>query len=94
MNTVAASAPPSSPATSTSAQAMPSGYGRFPCSLTIKALLSGTMKTIPSSPPLIHTSAIVRYPGGVPAPSAAHMNTAGRVKIAPAARDSPAEPMV
>ena len=27
-------------------------------------------------------------------PSAAHMNRAGMVKMAPAARDSPAEPMV
>ena len=94
MNTVAASAPPSSPATRTSAQAIPSGYGKVPCSLTINALLSGTINTIPRSPPLIHTRAIVKYPGGVPAPSAAHMNTAGSVKIAPAARDSPAEPIV
>ena len=66
----------------------------MPCSLTISAFLSGIMNTIPSKPPAIATHAITMYDGTVPMPSSAHMNTAGNVKIAPAASDSPAEPMV
>ena len=41
------------------------------------------------------TNAIIRKDGGfISGFSSAHMNRAGRVKIAPAARDSPAEPIV
>ena len=57
-NTVLALVPPSSPAIRTSAQAVPSGYGNEPCSLTISAFLSGIMNTIPSKPPAIATHAI------------------------------------
>ena len=51
MNTVFASAPPRSPATRTSAQAVPSGYGRTPCSLTMSARRSGTIISTPRMPP-------------------------------------------
>ncbi len=46
-----ASWPPRSPATSTSAQAVPSGYGRMPCSFTINARRSGTISKTPRMPP-------------------------------------------
>jgi len=93
-NTVEAFAPPSSPAKSTSAHAVPSGYGSTPCSLTISALRSGTMKNTPRRPPINAITVISRILGLSILPSAAHKNKAGSVKIAPAARDSPAEPMV
>ena len=51
LNTVFASAPPRSPAISTSAQAAPSGYGSTPCSLTISARRSGTIIRTPRMPP-------------------------------------------
>ncbi len=93
-NTVEALAPPSSPARSTSAQAVPSGYGKTPCSLTISALRSGTIKNTPSRPPRSAISVISIIPGLSILPSAAHKKSAGSVKIAPAASDSPAEPIV
>ena len=58
MNTVPARAPPFSPATSTSAQAVPSGYGSAPCSLTISAFLSGTIIRTPRMPPANASSRI------------------------------------
>ena len=58
MNTVLASAPPRSPAMSTSAQAVPSGYGSTPCSFTIRARRSGTIIRTPRSPPAIASTVI------------------------------------
>ena len=52
------------------------------------------MKNTPSAPPQIQISAISPNPGMVHFPSAAHIKSTGMVKIAPAARDSPAEPIV
>src|SRR6266481_504805 len=43
--------PPRSPATSTSAQAVPSGKERLPCSFTMSWRLSGTMKGERENPP-------------------------------------------
>jgi len=93
-NTVEAFAPPSSPATNTSAQACPSGYGSVPCSCTINAFLSGTINKIPSAPPINAMIAISTKEGAAVPQSVAQRNNAGSVKIAPAATDSPAEPMV
>ena len=88
--------PPSSPAKRTSAQAVPSGYGRTPCSSTIKAVRSGTINNTPSIPPQSAIRAIVINDGSlIPLPSSdAQIKIAGIVKIAPAANDSPAEPIV
>ena len=93
-NTVEAFAPPSSPARRTSAHAIPSGYGSTPCSSTIRALRRGTMKSTPRKPPNKAINVISRKPGISILPSSAQRNSAGIVKIAPAARDSPAEPIV
>ena len=87
--------PPSSPARRTSAQAVPSGKGSTPCSSTISAVRNGTIKSTPRIPPQTAITAISTKDGVETASfSAAHINRAGKVKIAPAARDSPAEPMV
>ena len=93
-NTVFALVPPSSPAKRTSAHAVPSGYGNTPCSLTIKALRSGIINSTPRTPPTKAISEIVSRFGASVFPSFAHKNKAGSVNIAPAARDSPAEPIV
>ena len=93
-NTVEAFAPPSSPASRTSAQAVPSGYSRVACSLTIRALRRGTMNRTPRMPPHRAIRVISRMLGLSHRPSFAHRNSAGMVKMAPAARLSPAEPMV
>jgi hypothetical protein len=53
-----ASLPPRSPATSTSAHAVPSGYGRMPCSLTMSARRSGTIMSTPRMPPAKESSRI------------------------------------
>ena len=66
----------------------------MPCSFTISALLRGIMNNTPSTPPTNVMSAISASDGLSTPPSAAHMKIAGKVKIAPAATDSPAEPMV
>src|ERR1700692_56640 len=50
-NTRPANDPPRSPATNTSAHAVPSGNVRFPCSFTINCRRSGTMNSTPSHPP-------------------------------------------
>ena len=92
--TVEAFAPPSSPARRTSAQAVPSGYSRVACSLTISALRRGTMNSTPRIPPHRAIRVISRMLGLLHRPSFAHRNSAGIVKMAPAARLSPAEPMV
>ena len=48
----------------------------------------------PSTPPHRAIRPISTREGTLQRPSSAHMNRAGRVKMAPAATDSPAEPMV
>src|SRR5437868_1886089 len=50
-NTRPANEPPRSPATSTSAHAVPSGKTRLPCSFTMSWRRSGTMNRTPSHPP-------------------------------------------
>ena len=52
------------------------------------------MKQTPRTPPNRAIRKIVRMLGKAIFPSSAHRNRAGMVKIAPAATDSPAEPMV
>ena len=73
---------------------MPSGYGKIPCSFTIRAFLKGIMKNTPKRPPINAIKVISKIPGLSVTPSAAHKKRAGRVNIAPAATDSPAEPTV
>ena len=58
MNTVLASEPPRSPATSTSAQAVPSGNGSTPCSFTISARRSGIIIRTPRMPPAMASTVI------------------------------------
>ena len=86
---VLAEPPPTSPATSTSAQAVPSGKGSFPCSSTITARLRGIIIRSPRVPPRPAIRVTVISFGASP-----NMYRAGMVKITPAAIDSPAEPMV
>ena len=86
--------PPSSPANSTSEHAIPSGYGNLSCSSTIKAVLRGTIKNTPNKPPQRAITAISQKEGFSHKPSFAHIKIAGMVKIAPAANDSPADPIV
>ena len=52
------------------------------------------MNNTPSRPPIKAIIVISIILGLSIFPSAAHKNKAGRVKIAPAAKDSPAEPIV
>ena len=52
------------------------------------------MNITPMTPPINAINAISTKDGMLVPPSSAHINRAGSVKIAPAARDSPAEPMV
>ncbi len=92
--TARAEVPLSSPARSTSAHAVPSGYGSVSCSFTISAFLSGTINRTPSRPPISAVSEIDSIPGASLTPSVAHRKKTGIVKIAPAASDSPAEPIV
>ena len=92
--TVPAFAPPSSPAINTSAHAFPSGYGSVLCSFTISAERSGIIKSTPITPPISAINAISKKEGGSLPVSDAHIKSAGNVKIAPAATDSPAEPIV
>ena len=87
--------PPSSPAKRTSAQAVPSGKGKTPCSSTINAFRSGIISSVPKSPPNKAINVIFQKEGDfIKSLSEAHINKAGIVKIAPAASDSPAEPIV
>ena len=87
--------PPSSPAKRTSAQAVPSGKGRTPCSFTIRAFRKGIIKRTPRTPPKSEIIAMFQKEGAATSvDSAAHIKSAGIVKIAPAAKDSPADPIV
>ena len=52
------------------------------------------MNITPMTPPINAINAISTKDGMLVPPSSAHMNRAGSVKIAPAANDSPAEPIV
>src|ERR1041385_6971906 len=79
----------SAPAFRTSAQAVPSGYFRYPCCATIKARRSGIIMRIPSSPPSTATS-ITR----VNSRSKPRIMIAGMVTPTPKAIDSPADPAV
>src|ERR1700722_17135176 len=83
--------PPRSPATSTSAQAVPSGKVRLPCSLTISWRRSGIMKRTPSHPPISARKKMRQYSVLSEKP---RKISAGMEKITPAATDSPAEPVV
>ena len=62
--------------------------------LTINALRSGIMNNTPRKPPINAISAISTKEGIAVPSSCAHINNAGSVNIAPAATDSPAEPIV
>src|SRR5271167_1833106 len=83
--------PPRSPATSTSAQAVPSGNVRFPCSLTISCRRRGIMNSTPSHPPSSASGKIRQKVNSDPNPKKI---SAGIVNITPAASDSPADPVV
>src|SRR5271169_4386824 len=83
--------PPRSPATKTSAQAVPSGKVRFPCSLTINCRRSGIIKSTPSHPPSSAKGKIRQKVNSDPNPKKI---SAGKVNITPAASDSPADPVV
>ncbi len=90
-NTLLANEPPRSPATSTSAHAVPSGKIRFPCSLTMSWRRSGIMNSTPSHPPISARKKTRQYSVLSEKPMKI---SAGKVKITPAATDSPAEPVV
>src|SRR5277367_5037073 len=90
-NTRPANDPPRSPATSTSAQAVPSGNVRLPCSFTINCRRSGIMNSTPSHPPSSASGKIRQTVNSVPNPKKI---SAGIVNITPAASDSPADPVV
>src|SRR6516164_10680912 len=90
-NTRPANDPPRSPATSTSAQAVPSGKERLPCSFTINWRRSGTMNSTPSHPPNRAIGKIRQKVNSDPNP---RKISAGSVNITPAASDSPADPVV
>src|SRR5258708_21526112 len=86
-----ANEPPRSPATSTSAQAVPSGKSRLPCSLTISCRRNGIINRTPSHPPISARKKTRQYSVLSEKP---RKISAGSVKITPAATDSPAEPVV
>src|SRR5271170_8124807 len=90
-NTRPANDPPRSPATSTSAQAVPSGKERLPCSLTINCRRNGTMNNTPSHPPSSASGNVRQKVNSEPNP---RKISAGIVNITPAASDSPADPVV
>src|SRR5229473_21666 len=83
--------PPRSPATRTSAHAVPSGNVKLPCSLTISCRRSGIISSTPSHPPISARKKTRQYSVFSENPRKIR---AGRVKITPAAADSPAEPVV
>ena len=89
MNTFRAWLPPASLATSTWAQAVPSGYGSRPCSRSIRKRRSGIMNSTPSSPPAMASVVICSSDGCRP-----HKNSAGNVKMTPLATELEAEPTV
>src|SRR5262249_35586977 len=90
-NTRPANDPPRSPATSTSAQAVPSGNDRFPCSFTMSCRRIRPMNTPPSQPP---SSASGKIRQNVKSELNPRKISAGSVNMTPAASDSPADPVV
>ena len=76
-------APPFSPATKTSRQATPSGYGN--CSSTMNTLRNVIVNIVPRIPP---NTAIINVSSNLI--SIPITRRAGTVKITPAANDSPA----
>ena len=80
-----APSPPSSPATSTSLQATPSGYGS--ASSTMNKRRNAIVNIVPSSPPNI---AIIIVSSHWISSHIPMTSSAGTVKITPAANDSPA----
>ncbi len=76
-------------ARSTSAQAVPSGYGNSSCALTINSRRSGTIAAMPSSAPRNASATTCRYGGVAP-----HRKSAGMVKIVPVASAVEAEATV
>src|ERR1700723_4149075 len=89
--TLPANDPPRSPAPSTSAQAVPSGNVRLPCSFTINCRRSGIMNSTPNHPPSSASGKIRQNVNSDPNPKNI---SAGIVNITPAASDSPADPVV
>src|SRR5277367_1416197 len=90
-NTRPANDPPRSPATSTSAHAVPSGNVKLPCSFTINCRRSGIMNSTPSHPPISARKNMRQYSLLSENP---RKISAGMEKITPAATDSPADPVV
>ena len=86
---LAAPSRPVAVARSTSAQAVPSGYGSSPCALTISRRRSGIMAESPSSPPRNASTTTCQYGGTAP-----HRNSAGIVKMVPVASEVEAEATV
>ena len=76
-------------ARSTSAQAVPSGYGSSSCAWTISRRRSGTMAAMPSTAPRNASVTTCRYGGTMP-----HRNSAGMVKMVPVASEVDAEATV
>ncbi len=76
-------------APSTSAQAVPSGYGSSSALLTISSRRSGIMALIPRTAPSSASKATCQNGGVIP-----HRKSAGIVKIVPEASDELAEPIV
>ena len=86
---LAAPPAPRSVARSTSAQAVPSGYGSSACASTISIRRSGTIAAMPSSAPRNASTTTCQYGGTRP-----QRNSAGIVKIVPVASDVEAEATV
>ena len=80
---------PPTVARSTSAQAVPSGYGSSSWLCTISSRRSGIIAASPSTAPRKQSATTCRYGGTM-----SHMNSAGMVKIVPLASDVEADPMV
>ena len=76
-------------ARSTSAQAVPSGYGSSSCAWTISSRRSGIMADRPRRPPRNASATTCRYGGAMP-----QRKSAGIVKMVPVASDVEAEATV
>ena len=76
-------------ARSTSAQAVPSGYGSSACASTIRRRRSGIIAERPRRAPRKQSATTCRYGGAAP-----QRNSAGIVKIVPVASAVEAEPIV
>ena len=76
-------------ARSTSAHAVPSGYGSSACASTMRSRRSGIIAERPRSAPRKQSATTCRYGGATP-----QRNSAGIVKIVPVASAVEAEPIV